>query len=687
MKLKFTNSVAGSSKRRSAISKSLLGLAFLTANAGISFGQCAPDVTAPVITCPSNVTVNNTPGSCDATVTYSFPVATDNCSTPGLDTYNYTGSMQTFIVPPGVTTLTIEVNGAQGGNGNAGIGGNGAQMTGEFTVTPGQVLNILVGQQPTGSNGGGGGTFVVDQATGNPLIIAGGGGGGAGSCCGIVYNGVGGVTTTNGTDGVNASGGNGAGGVGGNGGSMGFQSQDGGAGGGFLSNGADGQCSSTGGLSYQNGGAGGNSGGAPNMFGGYGGGGGGHNCGWTYGAGGGGGGYSGGGSTGGGDQWGGGGGGGSFNAGINQNNTAAINTGNGSVQINYNGGLTVSLTSGLASGSVFPEGTSTVTYEAEDASTNTATCSFTITVVDAEGPLADNASLANLTDECSVTPVAPTATDNCTGPAIGTPNVSFPITAQGPTVVTWTYDDGNGNTSTQNQNVTINDVTTPVADQVTLADYNGCNNANPTPPTATDNCAGSISGIPDVTMPISTLGTTLVTWTYDDGNGNSITQTQNVIVTTLDVTTSMTDVITISATTSGATYQWIDCDNANAAITGETNQSFTASANGNYAVIVDNGTCADTSACVAITSVGISENSASKITVYPSPTNGDYTLDLGQVYESITVQITDLSGKVVETYVVNNTSKIQKEFNGADGMYLINIQTENKTFVATLVIE
>ena len=41
------------------------------------------------------------------------------------------------------------------------------------------------------------------------------------------------------------------------------------------------------------------------------------------------------------------------------------------------------------------------------------------------------------------------------------------------TVVTWTYDDGNGNTVTQTQDVVINDVTAPVPDVASLPDVTG----------------------------------------------------------------------------------------------------------------------------------------------------------------------------------------------------------------------
>ena len=79
-------------------------------------------------------------------------------------------------------------------------------------------------------------------------------------------------------------------------------------------------------------------------------------------------------------------------------------------------------------------------------------------VMDGSPPVANVNNLANVTDECEVTALtAPTATDVCAGSITGTHTITLPITAQGTTVVIWTYDDGNGNTSTQNQNVIIDD--------------------------------------------------------------------------------------------------------------------------------------------------------------------------------------------------------------------------------------
>ena len=58
-----------------------------------------------------------------------------------LVTFNFTGSVQSFTVPPCVTTLTVNARGAQGGGTNGGLG---AIVTATMAVTPGQIIQIRV---------------------------------------------------------------------------------------------------------------------------------------------------------------------------------------------------------------------------------------------------------------------------------------------------------------------------------------------------------------------------------------------------------------------------------------------------------------------------------------------------------------------------------------------------------------
>jgi hypothetical protein len=152
-----------------------------------------------------------------------------------------------------------------------------------------------------------------------------------------------------------------------------------------------------------------------------------------------------------------------------------------------------------------------------------------------------------------------------------------------------------------------------------------------------------------------------------------------------DLSTSISGV-TISANNSNATYQWLDCDNGNSEINGEIGQSFTATTNGNYAVVLTESGCIDTSDCVAITSVGIIENSfGNKLIVYPNPTNGNFSVDLGAIYENTQVLITDISGKLIESVNKSQTQVLNLSINEADGIYFVSIHAENKNAVIRLV--
>jgi sulfur transfer complex TusBCD TusB component (DsrH family) len=196
------------------------------------------------------------------------------------------------------------------------------------------------------------------------------------------------------------------------------------------------------------------------------------------------------------------------------------------------------------------QGTTTITWTYTDVNGNFSTQTQDVTLFDFTDPVPDAAILADINAECEVleadvTP--PTATDNCSGTVTVTNDATFPITAQGTTTITWTYTDAKGNSSTQTQDVTLFDFTDPIPDTAILADINAeCEvlEADVTPPTATDNCSGTVTVTNDATFPITTQGTTTITWTFTDANGNSTTQTQD--VTLFDFTEPTPDVAVLA---------------------------------------------------------------------------------------------------------------------------------------------
>lgn len=120
-----------------------------------------------------------------------------------------------------------------------------------------------------------------------------------------------------------------------------------------------------------------------------------------------------------------------------------------------------------------------------------------------------------------------------------------------------------------------------------------------------------------------------------------------VTVITLDLTTTVAQ-HAITANAAGATYKWINC-NGNVVIAGATAQSYTATQNGSYAVIVTKNGCSDTSACVAISGItGIDEISKDRnFTIYPNPATDQITVKVNRDLLGSAYTISDQSGRVV----------------------------------------
>jgi hypothetical protein len=98
-----------------------------------------------------------------------------NTQVGGITTFTYTGLLQTYTVPLGISNINVYLWGAggrgPGGNNNAAIGGSGAFVTGVLSVSAGQTLFIVVGD-----NANSGSTDIIRGNGGSSLSAAGGGG-------------------------------------------------------------------------------------------------------------------------------------------------------------------------------------------------------------------------------------------------------------------------------------------------------------------------------------------------------------------------------------------------------------------------------------------------------------------------------------------------------------------------------
>lgn len=125
-------------------------------------------------------------------------------------TFRFTGGIQTWVVPAGVTSIQAEIVGASGGDATNSRGGLGGRVTGTIPVTPGQTLYFYVGGQGNtsygltgwinggwngggngylgsnsymGGSGGGASDIRINSTSLNNRVMVAGGGGGAGYDC------------------------------------------------------------------------------------------------------------------------------------------------------------------------------------------------------------------------------------------------------------------------------------------------------------------------------------------------------------------------------------------------------------------------------------------------------------------------------------------------------------------------
>ena len=180
------------------------------------------------------------------------------------------------------------------------------------------------------------------------------------------------------------------------------------------------------------------------------------------------------------------------------------------------------------------------------------------------------------------------------------------------------------------------------------------------------------------------------TGTYFDtilGTGCDSTFIVNLTITEVDTAITISNG-TLTSAVSGGDYQWFDCENFTP-ISGAIAQSYTPTSSGYYALVVTENGCTDTTVCHRVIPVGIiSTGFNSSLNVFPNPTTGKFTIDLGSNTESVLVTITTLSGQVVFSENITNAQTFEIDLTQPQGVYLLKIESDSgKMAVIKLVKE
>ncbi|MEI6766414.1 MAG: LamG-like jellyroll fold domain-containing protein [Bacteroidota bacterium] len=158
----------------------------------------------------------------------------------------------------------------------------------------------------------------------------------------------------------------------------------------------------------------------------------------------------------------------------------------------------------------------------------------------------------------------------------------------------------------------------------------------------------------------------------------------NLTIKTVDTAVTQSG-ITLTASASGATYQWLDCDDAFAEITGENAQSFTPDSDGNYAVAVTQNGCTDTSDCRNVSGTGISTTEkAGRISVQPNPSTGLITITAEST--PALIEISDIRGSRIMKIVPSNQATVIDLSELEPGMYMVKVLLEKNVYVNRIIL-
>ena len=196
-----------------------------------------------------------------------------------------------------------------------------------------------------------------------------------------------------------------------------------------------------------------------------------------------------------------------------------------------------------------------------------------------------------------------------------------------------------------------------------------------------DVCGGDTYVFPDGTV-VEGVDASMVHYSHLTG----IFGCDSVVETSLQVTVVNTSVTQegnmLTAGAAGAVYQWLDCDNGHVPIAGATEQSYTPSANGSYAVAVTQGDCTDTSACYAVTTVGVNRHPKEEYEVYPNPVGDQLIFETGGEDFSGQLALWNVLGEKIREITVKDVQRLVIPVAGLrQGVYFLKVTDGEKSAV------
>jgi hypothetical protein len=130
---------------------------------------------------------------------------------------------------------------------------------------------------------------------------------------------------------------------------------------------------------------------------------------------------------------------------------------------------------------------------------------------------------------------------------------------------------------------------------------------------------------------------------------------------------------TLTAEEPDALYQWLNCDQGYAAISGETGRELRLARQGNYAVAITKNACTDTSECSMLSPTGQAWLSMPVFRLFPNPVSGILHVQVSGLHGDLHARLMDLSGRQIEMMHGNREISQSFRINQTAGFYLLQL--------------
>jgi len=163
--------------------------------------------------------------------------------------------------------------------------------------------------------------------------------------------------------------------------------------------------------------------------------------------------------------------------------------------------------------------------------------------------------------------------------------------------------------------------------------------------------------------------------------------TLNLKIITLDTSILVTSNSLVSNAI-GANYQWINCDLNNSPISGENTNAIIPTKTGNYAVILEENGCKDTSNCYLFVVSGVNDLIDHQLIIFPNPTKGIFTIKSQSEFKDAQIKVYNNLGQLILQQKNPTSKEIMIDLNAfSSGIYLIQLNDIENQYLAKVIKE